>query len=421
MGLLRKVIPGLVVVCVSSALVIALAGPSWAESTDWSRLSLEQAISRALERNPAVIESRLEWRRMQGAADGVAGVLVENPIVSVEGGVRRDQGWGGNQPSITARIDQPLDVFGQAGSRKRVASDVVAAAAARLALVRSEIGARVRLLYLATQVAQHRMLLCRERLSTAKQTSEALQMRVRLGASSDIDLQMAIAEMSRAEAALQQAQAESLRSLLAMREALDLPSRSKIEPSDGLVPPALAPSEADPQNALGHHVAVQAVEKQRLAMDSEIVRLERERLPRLAVGLAAERPSDQERFVGLALSVSPALWRRNQGPLAAARVERERLAFEHATTLASLERRYTALRDEQVVRMQELSALDRALSSEEQARALVRVGWQSGKFDFLRVLIAERSVADTKQARLDLWADLWSNVIELRRLAGQEP
>jgi outer membrane protein TolC len=71
--------------------------------------------------------------------------------------------------------------------------------------------------------------------------------------------------------------------------------------------------------------------------------------------------------------------------------------------------------------MQELSALDRALSSEEQARALVRVGWQSGKFDFLRVLIAERSVADTKQARLDLWADLWSNVIELRRLAGQEP
>ena len=232
---------------------------------------------------------------------------------------------------------------------------------------------------------------------------------------------MAIAEMSRAEAALQQAQAESLRSLLAMREALDLPSRSKIEPSDGLVPPALAPSEADPQNALGHHVAVQAVEKQRLAMDSEIVRLERERLPRIAVGLAAERPSDQERFVGLALSVSPALWRRNQGPLAAARVERERLAFEHATTLASLERRYTALRDEQVVRMQELSALDRALSSEEQARALVRVGWQSGKFDFLRVLIAERSVADTKQARLDLWADLWSNVIELRRLAGQEP
>jgi outer membrane protein TolC len=166
---------------------------------------------------------------------------------------------------------------------------------------------------------------------------------------------------------------------------------------------------------------MQAVEKQRFAIDSEIVRLERERLPRISVGIAAERPSEQERFVGLALSVSPALWRRNQGPLAEAHVERERLDFERATTLSSLERRWTALRDEQTVRLQELSAMDRALENEEQTRALVQVGWQSGKFDYLRMLLAERSVADTKQARLDLWAVLGSNAIELRRLAGQEP
>ena len=95
--------------------------------------------------------------------------------------------------------------------------------------------------------------------------------------------------------------------------------------------------------------------------------------------------------------------------------------FERATTLSSLERRWTALRDEQTVRLQELSAMDRALENEEQTRALVQVGWQSGKFDYLRMLLAERSVADTKQARLDLWAVLGSNSIELRRLTGQEP
>ena len=114
----RTVMAGLLVASVP----MALAGPSLAESTDWSRLSLEQAVARALERNPAVVESRLEWRRRQGAADGVAGVLVENPVVSAEGGIRRDQGWVGNRPSVAARIDQPLDVFGQAGSRRRAAS-----------------------------------------------------------------------------------------------------------------------------------------------------------------------------------------------------------------------------------------------------------------------------------------------------------
>jgi outer membrane protein TolC len=37
------------------------------------------------------------------------------------------------------------------------------------------------------------------------------------------------------------------------------------------------------------------------------------------------------------------------------------------------------------------------------------------------MLLAERSVADTKQTRLDLWADLWTNVIEMNRLLGREP
>jgi outer membrane protein TolC len=414
----RTVLTGNVV----AFLALAPSGAALAESTRDSSLSLEAAVARALERNPAVVESRLEWRRMQGAAEGVAGVLVENPVVSAEGGVRRDQGWVGNQPSIYARIDQPIDLFGQAGSRKRAASDLVVAASARLALARSEIGARVRLLYLAAQVAKARIGLCQERLATAKQTLEALQMRVRLGASSDIDLHMATAEAARAEVALQEAQSAALTALLLLREGLDLPAQSRIDPSDALVPPTtLADAMADPGSVLAHHLAMQAVEKRRLALDSEIVRLERERFPRLSVGIAAERPSDQERFVGLALSISPALWRRNQGPLAEARVERERLDFERATTLASLERRWTALRDEQAVRLQELSAMDKALESEEQTRALVRVGWQSGKFDFLRVLLAERSVADTKQARLDLWAVLGSNAIELRRLTGQEP
>jgi outer membrane protein TolC len=166
---------------------------------------------------------------------------------------------------------------------------------------------------------------------------------------------------------------------------------------------------------------VQAVEKRRLAIDSEIARLERERLPRLSLGLAAERPSNQERFVGLAFSFSPAFWRRNQGPLAEAHVERERADFEQTTTLAGLERRWVALHEEQSLRLQELKSVERTLEKEEAIRNLVSTGWQAGKFDFLRLLLAERSVADTKQARLDLWTELWTNVIEMNRLLGQEP
>jgi multidrug efflux system outer membrane protein len=391
------------------------------EPEEFARLSLQQAIARALERNPMVVESALEWRRVQGAADGVAGVLAENPVVSTEAGLRRDQGWRGNQNSLGLRIDQPVDLFGQAGTRRQAAGDVVVWAKARLALARAEIAARARLVYVAAQVASTRIALCQERLATARQTAEALQMRVRLGASSDIDLRMAEAESGRAEASLQQAQVEESRALLVLRDLLELPARAGAVPSDAFTPPpATLPNEMGQEALLAHHTSVQVLEKRRLAIDSEISRLERERLPRLSVGLAAERPSTEERYLGIGLSFSPALWRRNQGPLVEARVERERADFERATTLAGLERRWVALRGEQSQRLQELTAVEHTLQNEEAVRTLVRAGWQAGKFDFLRVLLAERSVADTKQLRLDLWAELWTNVIEMNRLLGQE-
>jgi outer membrane protein TolC len=274
----------------------------------------------------------------------------------------------------------------------------------------------------AAQVARARIALGEERVATARQTAEALQMRVRLGASSDIDLGMAEAEAGRAEAALQDARAQTTRALLALRDLLDLPAQAAALPSDAFMPPpASLPARANPEGLLAHHLAVQTIEKRRLAVDAEIARLERERLPRIAIAFSAERPSGFEKFWGLGLSFAPALWRRNQAPLAEARVERERAEVERATTLAGLERRFAALVEEQALRMRELAAVEGTLRNEESVRTLVRAGWQAGKFDFLRVLLAERSVADTKQTRLDMWADLWSNVIEMNRLLGQEP
>lgn len=383
-------------------------------------LSLHQAIAVALERNPIVVESTLEWRRLQGAADGVAGILAENPMVSAEVGGRRDQGWSGTQPSVTGRVEQPLDVFGQAGTRRRAAQDLVVAAKSRVALAKAEVMARVRLVYAAAQVATVRGALAEERLANARRSVEALQLRVKLGASSDIDLRLAVAETGRAEAALAQAQVEVSRALFDLRTLLDLPPTALARPSDPLLaPPAESPVVTG--DLLAHHVAVKAIEKRSLAIDSELARLERERLPRLALGIAVERPSDRERFLGVALSISPALWRRNQGPLAEARIERERASYERSTTLAALERRWSSLREEQKLLGQELSAVETALQNEEDVRGLVQSGWQAGKFDFLRVLIAERSVADSKQARLALWAELWNNAIETRRLLGEEP
>ena len=416
-----KRVPFSLTVSTIAGTFLALSTAS-ARADDLAQLSLRQAVARALARNPLVVESVLEWRRTQGAAEGVAGVLAENPVINVEGGIHRDQGFAGNEAALSLRVEQPLDLLGQAESRRQAAHGAVEWSRSRLALVRAEIAARTHGLYVAAQVALARIALCDERVTTARQTAQALQMRVRVGASSDIDLGMAEAEAGRAEAAMHGARAQATRSFLALRDLLDLPAQEAAVPSDALMPPpARLPARTNPEQLLAHHLAVQAVERRRLAIDAEIARLERERMPRIAIALSAERPSEYEKFWGLGLSFAPALWRRNQAPLAEARIERERAEVERTTTLAGLERRLTALVEEQSLRLRELEAVEATLRNEQSVRALVRAGWQAGKFDFLRMLLAERSVADTQQTRLDMWAELWTNVIEMNRLLGEEP
>src|SRR5512140_2203027 len=140
------------------SLVTLLVVPTARAESPSAQLSLRQAVDRALARNPLVVDSALEVRRTEGMAAGVAGVLVENPLLSVEGGVHRDQqGWTGNQLALGLRVEQPVDVFGQAGTRRQAAGGLVEWSRARLALARAEVGARTHLLYVAAQVARARV------------------------------------------------------------------------------------------------------------------------------------------------------------------------------------------------------------------------------------------------------------------------
>jgi outer membrane protein, heavy metal efflux system len=391
-------------------------------SRPYAGLSLRQAIELGLQRNAALVEANYDEHRLQGAAEGMAGVLAENPILYSEAGVRRDSALPGNQTSISARIEQPLDLLGQAGSRRQAAVGKVKTARARRALVRVEVAARVHQRYLAAQIAIARRALAHQRLGTAMQTEGVLRFRVKLGAGSDIDLHMAAAETARARAEVAGAGIKVARAILDLRQTLGFPASADAWPGDDLLePPKTWPTDQSQGVRFGQHPEVLVLQAKRLAIDDEITRLERERRPRLSLGLAMERPSSQERFLGLSLSIAPSLWRRNQGPLAEAHVERERAEFERGNAMASLERQWSALVETQRLGLEELRAVEETLSHEEKMRNLVREGWEAGKFDFLRVLLAERSLAEAKQARLGLWAELWSNTIEMNRLLGKEP
>src|SRR4051812_4948015 len=152
-----------------------------------NRLSLDQAIERALSRSPLV---RLAARARATAATAriAAGPLLPaNPAATVTMGHRRDN--SGSVPPAngfewTVRLEQAIDVAGQRGTRLAEAERFVDIAGAREALARAETIARVRAAYitLALSRAHAESALGREKLG--QRVLESARARVRAGAAS---------------------------------------------------------------------------------------------------------------------------------------------------------------------------------------------------------------------------------------------
>lgn len=428
-------------------------------------LTLTQALTLALRGSPELAAANHEAAASEGLL--LQAGARPNPSLSLTLEDRQSA-----TRTSTLVLSQPIELGGKRGARVSAAERGRDLAALDLTLKQAALRARVMQDYLAAQTAQEREQLARAALSLAEQASGAAQQRLAAGKISPVEASKASVARAGARIELAQASSELLRtrSRLMARWGADATGVGPLAPlagpprdpltgsqADALLNPganALVNQRADalggpradrpadtPGRPLLHSQddaaltvpplaqllarAASAPSLQRARMElarrQALAQLESaRRAPDLTLSVGAKREAELGRNQAvLGLSLPLPLFDRNQGNLreALSRSEQAREDVRGAelqliSGLRQAHARWQASRDEAAM------VADEILPAAVSAHGASLKGFQFGKFNFLDVLDAQRSLVQARAARVRALAEMHAAAIDIQALLG---
>ena len=162
-------------------------------------LRLEDALSRAFERNPALLAAAADVEAAAGAARQ-AGLPPANPVVAGEGANHRVGSASYTDRGIS--LSQEVEVGGQRGLRVAAARHDVARTEHLLADRRRSIAAEVRRAFAGLVAADRRRTLAGEAASLTTRLAAAVHRRLTAGDTGALDGRLAEVEVARATQAV---------------------------------------------------------------------------------------------------------------------------------------------------------------------------------------------------------------------------
>lgn len=386
-------------------------------------LTLDDAVARAERVGLPVRRAQGEAAAVAARQVGAAQWLPANPVASFAAGPRHERGDGtlASGTQMSGHLEQTLEVAGQRGTRRAEVAHQTDAASWRTATARAETRAQARAAYVGAQLADAGVKAARQRDELVQQLVDSVRARVESGAASEVDLDLARIERGRAVRDRVDAELALAAAFAQLRLLIALPAGAPIQLGTPLGPPPSGPDDVATLLAIAaeRRPELRFLQSARRASDAAIVRLRREAVPNPTVFADVERDLPGQTFVGAGVAVPLPIWRRNQGELALARAERDRLTEEQ--TLAAREIAAEVERAQRGVSLHgELvkSIAGEMLPAAESAADLVTQGWRAGKFDLFRVIQASREAAEARRSYLQALGALWTAAISLDRAVG---
>lgn len=383
--------------------MFATALPTHGQETAPAMLTLDQALARAVERNPALAAQRYGERAAEALIEQ-AGVR-PNPQLEVgfENFVGTGLVQGVRRLETTVQASQTLERGGKREKRVAVASRERDAAAREFAVRRAEVLSAVAGAYVDTVAAQQRVTIAEEPLKLARETVEAVNARVRAAAASP-------AEAARARAALASAQVEFARgqsALAAARAALAATWGGALTEvptvAGGLRVPETLPDETTFTSKLTRHPKLDAQQAQ-IAQRRAALELEQAQAVQdvtVGGGVRLLREGTDAGFVA-GFSMPLPVRNKNQGNIRAAR---ENLAGAEQTVRAvevELRSAFTAAWQNLVAAHASTQSLRReALPATVEAYTAVRSAYERGALPLIDVLDAQRALAAIRREILE--------------------
>lgn len=384
------------------ALLCALSLPARADPT----LTLEAAVQRAFANNPALRAASADIDIATGQRMQAGGL--PNPSLSyLSEGVRNDA------RTTTILLSQAIELGGKRGARMALAERERDIAEAALASQQNDLRAAVVTAFFDLLSSQEGVLLAQASLDLAHSVSETVGKRVTAGKVSPVDATRARVAEASARIALSQASTAlaNARLTLAATWGSVTPDASVLAtppaPSDQPASTRASPQIARARSEIARQEALEAVERSR-------------RYPDVTVSLGTKRDEQtgiRQAVIGVAVPLP--LFDTNQGNLFSAqrRTDQARdqlLAVENsvAQDLAQATlRRDTALAELTILQGDILPGAESAYNAATRGFAL-------GKFGFLDVLDAQRTLFQAKTQTIHALAESHRAAAEIDRITG---
>ncbi len=399
--------------------LLPLAWHSAAFAQEPAELTLRDALALALQRNPELAAFGKERAATEGAVLQ-AGVL-PNPVLEIAGdNLRNARKAEAGDRTASIQIGQLIELGGKREARIRAAEAGRSLANWDYEAKRIEILSAVAQRFVDLLAAQQRHRLAEEALALARQVADTVGKRVEAGKVSPVEETKARLAQASAEVELEQAVRErnSARSTLAALWASRDPRfESAVGDLEKVIPlPAyeqLAQRVRDnPELARWSS----EIERRRAVVDAEKAKA----IPDVTVTAGVTRFSqfdDRAYMIGIAVPLP--LFDRNQGGVLEANRRLDKAADEQRATesrlLAALAQVY-----------QRLAAIDKEIATlrtillpgAQSAFDAATKGYQLGRFGYLDVLDAQRTLFQARAQNLRALADHHRGVSEIERLVG---
>ena len=374
--------------------ILMFAIPVHAQSTS---LSLSQAIEKSLSQSPKLAAAKAALGATQGAA--LQADALPNPEVGFEAENLAGSGTyrGTDSAELTYSLSQKVEL-GKRPARRHMANANIETATAHLQSEELDIIRDTTIAYAEVLAAEKALELTKTQEKLAADVLTNVSKRV--GAARDPLIYKSQAEVSHATAKLAQAQAQ--RNLTQARKKLSLLWGGEAL-TQSLDITALT-SQTAPQSLEVYQTQLAAnpnltrFTSMKLAQQ-EAINLEKAQAipdPSLNLGLRTFRESN-ERAMVVGISMPIPVFDRNQGNVAKARAEFNQI--ESQGTLAQLEAEQALLEawQEWDLAAREATQLSSSvIPAAEKAYSLAREGYDRGRFAYLEILTAQRTLSEAQ-------------------------
>lgn len=377
-------------------------------------MTLERAMELASAGNFTLSAAQKEVDANEGAV--MQARTIPNPEVAATMEDTRSE-----SRTTTGQLNIPVELGGKRSARIVAAEKGRELAQAQLATTRAELRSNVIRGFFEVLVAQERVKLAQASADLAAKGAQAATRRVAAGKISPVEETKAKVEQANAELELDNANAElrSARASLAALWGNATPQFSAAQGSLDALPSR--PGLTELLTELDHSPLVLA-DQVELDRRQALVGVERSRqYPDVTVSVGAKRDNSANRNMAvLGVSIPLPLFDRNQGNLYEAIRRADKAQDEVLANRIRLANEMQQASNELTVSRRSAQTLkETILPAAEQAYSAAARGFEAGKFNFLDVLDAQRTLFQARIRYLDVLAKVYQSATTVDRLLGR--